>query len=507
MSHNSDSSARHRPPLDAIGRAVFVGALLVVAWGVLAFGSPYPWAYAPLAVGAALVGIAGWFGTSPTRLVTDQRRFLLALGLVILGAALQLIPWPARVVDTISPANGSILRQIDLVFASVSAAVDAGAQSSMPGRPLSINPEATARGLLLLVSFSLLLAGLIRHCNRFGVRRFSAWFMVLGVAVALIGIIQKAVLGDQAWDGMKIYGFWAPMNLLTTPFGPFVNKNHFAGWMLMALPVALGYLLAQAAFAFRHVRPGWRYRFLWLSSPEGGRLQIAAFAIVVMAVSLVMTLSRSGIACFGMAMAIAAIAVARGQQTMRARVGVVLAIGMLVAAPVLWANSNLGQRLVVSDQSFGLRRVIWADTWHVIRDFPATGTGLDTFASAMLVYQSSVTDQAVWQAHNDYLQLVAEGGLLLGVPIVVALALFVNSIRQRFTSGQDDPATSWMRFGAAVGLAAIALQSLVEFSLQMPGNAVAFVVLGAMALHRPSRAQESTLALRSVAPSSAHVSN
>ena len=112
--------------------------------------------------------------------------------------------------------------------------------------------------------------------------------------IALIGIIQKAVLGDQAWDGMKIYGFWEPRFKLTTPFGPFVNKNHFAGWMLMALPTALGYLLAQAEIGMRNVRPGWRHRFLWLSSPEGGRLQIAAFAVVVMAVSLMMTLLAVG---------------------------------------------------------------------------------------------------------------------------------------------------------------------------------------------------------------------
>ena len=111
MSHNSDSSGRHRPALDAVGRAVFAGTVLIVAWGVLAFGSPYPWAYLPLALGSAVVGIAGWFGTHPSVLLADQRRLLLALALVILAAALQLISWPARVVDAVSPANAVILRQ------------------------------------------------------------------------------------------------------------------------------------------------------------------------------------------------------------------------------------------------------------------------------------------------------------------------------------------------------------------------------------------------------------
>jgi len=96
----------------------------------------------------------------------------------------------------------------------------------------------------------------------------------------------------------------------------------------------------------------------------------------------------------------------------------------------------------------------------------------------------------------------AEGGLLMGVPIVLTLVLFADGIRRRFSSGQDDPATSWIRFGAVTAVAAIALQSVVEFSLQMPGNAVAFVVVAAIALHRPSSGQDSATAVRPVAPAS-----
>ena len=375
--------------------------------------------------------------------------------------------------------------------------MDVGAQSSMPGRPLSIDPGATARGLLLLASFSLLLAGLIQHCNRFGAQRFAGWFMVFGVVVALIGIIQKAVLGDQAWDGMKIYGFWEPRYKLSTPFRPFVNKNHFAGWMLMALPTALGYLMAQAEIGMHNVRSGSRDRLLWLSSPEGGRLQIAAFAVVVMAVSLMMTLSRSGIACFGMAMAVAALAVVRHSarsSARRGRPGDRRARGCADAVGQRQRRraSRDTQHVVCTAQGDLVRAV------RVMGDFPVVGTGFNTFAAAMRVYQTASDDLMVLEAHNDYLQLAAEGGLLVGVQIVLTLVLFADGIRRRFWSGEDDPATSWIRFGAATAMAAIALQSVVEFSLQMPGNAVAFVVVAAIALHRPSSGQDSSTAVRPV---------
>ncbi len=114
------------------------------------------------------------------------------------------------------------------------------------GIALSLDPRQTMVGLGLLAAFTLLLAGLTTALSRAGSRRLTASIVAFGVVLALIGIIQKAVLGDHAWGGMKIYGFWQPYYLLSTPFGPYVNKNHFAGWMLMGLPLGLGLALGIA---------------------------------------------------------------------------------------------------------------------------------------------------------------------------------------------------------------------------------------------------------------------
>ena len=89
------------------------------------------------------------------------------------------------------------------------------------------------------------------------------------------------------------------------------------------------------------------------------------------------------------------------------------------------------------------------------------------------------------EAHNEYLQLAAEGGVLLGVPVVCALAAFARDVRRRFVGSSESG--YWVRLGAVTGLVAIALQSTVEFSLQMPGNAALCAVLCAIALHRDPR--------------------
>ena len=85
---------------------------------------------------------------------------------------------------------------------------------------------------------------------------------------------------------------------------------------------------------------------------------------------------------------------------------------------------------------------------------------------------------------------MAEGGLLLGVPVLIALALFIREVWRRFREAADDTRTYWLRAGAVTGLCAIAVQELSDFTLQMPGAAALFVVLAAIAIHRPSHVSQ-----------------
>jgi len=326
-----------------------------------------------------------------------------------------------------------------------------------------------------------LLAGLTRLLSVTGARRLVTWIVVFGTGLALFGIIQLAVLGDHAWAGMRIYGFWQPENKLTTPFGPFVNKNHFAGWMLMGLPLAVGLGLGWAARSQRSGRGGWRNLLLWLSSPDGGKVQLAMLATILMGVSLVMTRSRSGIAGFVLSSLFAAVVVGKRFGTGRSRLAAVGALMLVLVGVFFWAGADVTDRF--ASGSVGLRRVIWRDSSTVIKDFPLVGTGLNTFGTAMLSYQTTQRDTHFQEAHNDYLQILVEGGLLLAVPAGLALVLVVRAITRRFALHQDDDMAYWLRVGATTGLIAIGLQSMVEFSLQMPGNAALCVVLMAIAMH------------------------
>ncbi len=241
--------------------------------------------------------------------------------------------------------------------------------------------------------------------------------------MTMVGVVQQAT-----WNG-KIYGVWQS-EMGGSPFGPFVNDNHFAGWMLMALPLVLGLFAAQVSRGMAGEKPGLRNRVLWFASPEANQTILVGF-------------------------------------------------------------DAIATRFAAADAAhFSGRGPIWQDTWRIVSDFFPFGTGLNTYGYATLFYQVTMPTEHLAEAHNDYLQLAAEGGLLLGVPVAIAIGLFVRDVRRRFAVGEREGTGYWVRVGAVTGLVAIAVQSLSDFSLQMPGNAALFAVVAGVALHQTGRRRD-----------------
>jgi O-antigen ligase len=457
--------------------------LVVLAWGALAFGAVYAWAYQPLAVGCAIVGLAA------LALGRRHRPPLLALAIgllaVGLGIGVQLVPLPVSTLAKISPSTDRFLRQYDFSYgAARPTSPDADPESAVAApHPISIAPERSVVGLGLFVCLALFFLGIARLASVMSADTVSRPLVIFGVMLAIVGIAQAGLTSHQVHP--LIYGFWRP-KFESRPFGPFVNPNHFAGWMLMVLPIALGLFYDRLLRGLEWVS-GRDNRIDIVNAPGFAGLLLYGFASVLMGVSLVMTRSRSALGAFLVASLLASWLVLKRLRTAKARIVAVAAFVVLFGGVAAWAGVDaLFSKFTESSagiSSVGGRVGAWQDTARIMADFPITGTGFNTYGRAMALYERS-KDLHFNEAHNDYLQILAEGGLLVGIPVAVALLLFARAIRRRFVEAPRDGTTYWVRIGSVIGLIAIALQSAVEFSLQMPGNAALFAVVAALAIHQ-----------------------
>jgi O-antigen ligase len=442
---------------------MLIGIVLTLAWGAFAFGANYRWASLPLCVAAASAGAVGvWRGWS-----ARPAGVVFGLLLVIAMASLQLVPLNRALLAEVSPAAAAVLQQYSIGYALTNAP-----------HGLSIDPGRTRDALILLASLAALLIGCACWLTRENVKRLALALTIVGVMLAAAGLIQRATFNG------KIYGFWTPLDQGANSFGPFINKNHFAGWMLMAIPVSLGCFCALVSRGLVTVRPTLRDRIIWLSSRQASQAMLVGFAVLVMGLSLVLTMSRSGITAFALALVVALWSAARRLAGSSRRITVVYLL-LLAFTIVGWVGlDRIVERFNEGETvTFGGRIPVWQDTLRIASDFWLTGTGLNTYGVATLFYQRGVPELHFEEAHNDYLQLAAEGGLLLGVPVLITLVAFVGAVHRRFAL---EPVGSayWIRLGAVTGIVAVALQSVVDFSLQIPGNAALFAVLCGVALHR-----------------------
>jgi O-antigen ligase len=271
--------------------------------------------------------------------------------------------------------------------------------------------------------------------------------------------------------------YWMFPTRSATPFGPFMNHSDFATWIVMALPLTAGYLIARLHSRRRSdgvaasMADVFDNTAMWLTTAVG-----------LMAAALVVGLSRSGL--------IAAVvglgslwALSSARMSGRGRAWLLAGFVATAAIGAAYANTNAISARVSETINLGLggRQAIWRETWPMIKDFWLTGVGPGAYERAMTVYQQSPRVVYFNHAHNDYIQIAAEGGLLLVVPaFVIAIA---GAWRIHRALNADGSAIYWVRAGAVGGLVAVAVQSLWETGLRVPANGLLFAVLAAISMY------------------------
>jgi O-antigen ligase len=457
-------------------------ALVVLAG--LAIASPWPFGSVQpdVARGLGILALAAALACGATAAVRGgpgpAEMPVRALVALLLVGAFQLVPLPS-LLHRLAPGSRAAWHPAEPAALAV---LGAGPH------PISLDPDATRSWLGFcagLVALCVLAAG----AGARPLKRAAVAAVAGTLAVALYGVVARSLFGPLLFGSIAVPTI--------SPFGPFVSKNHFAGYVEMGALLALGLAVGLAD------REGAGGRLSWTASPRAWRVLAAAAASLAMAASVLASFSRGG--ALSVVAGFLAFAAARawirrrrgrgGRPVVTWTIGAVLLATALALALPRAAHERLGSLAAGPQEgavSFRVRT--WSDAGRMAAASPWLGHGLGAFATAFPRYKRGDGELRVEHAENDYLEMLAEAGVLgLGLSLFV-----VAASARRILAGllrQEDRLMRGLGLGALSGMIALLVHSAFDFNLRIPANATLFSLLAALAFgasrgdsHRPVRA-------------------
>ena len=435
-----------------VGGAWIQGLLLsALAVAPLAIGSIHPAAYVPLLAVLYLTGVASWFrGRVARALGTDSPpppgwKVLLGLHGVV---AIQLIPLPPAVLGWLSPGSYAVC-----------CIPPPGPQA--PWSPVSVYPAETLRGAAFLGGMSLLYATVFRDFRQ------EVWRRRLCATVVGVGILLTvaALLQEASSEPRKIYGLLRP-RVDWAVFGPYVNRNHFAGYLAVAVPLGLAFAVEALGEASRRMRrrPFWRA----LGEHEASLVARRAVVALVPLVGLLASQSRGGVAAL-------AASIVAFLLMLRRRWLALAAISLIAVTGLHLVDLSATFRAF---ETRGMNRLAaWANMLELVRYFPVLGVGLNAFGFAFRPYQKVDLKSWYGEAHNEYLQILLDTGM-------VGLGLCLILLARLLASGRSQTGRDSLTAGIFGAVAASLAHALVDFNWQIPANGATFVALAGLAMAR-----------------------
>ncbi|VVM06532.1 partial O-antigen ligase, partial [Methylacidimicrobium cyclopophantes] len=389
---------------------------------------------------------------------------------VLAWVAFQAVPIPSNLVALLSPERLRLEQESAHLLGTRSPFFFA----------LSVDPEETRRYLWEFAGIALytvLLWNVVTDRDR--LRRLLLVMIGNGAALTLFAIVQRAT-----WNG-AIY--WVRTVKGGDTFGPYVNRTHMGGLLLLIIPLGLGFLSAEAARRPKGERFDWR---AWVRMPVRELFErlFLPLLLLIMAASVLTSKSRGALASLLLALLLMALWFAsRGREERSGLLGVAgFTVAGLLAA--LWISADLflgaTERLVgeALDPKEGSRLAIWSQALGLWKRFPLAGSGMGTFEPAFnLVRKVFPGNHAVTHAESDFVQLLCDTGLVgLGLALWLFSALvFAGS---RSLTKAEGRSRQRLVLGGLIALVAAAVQGIANFDLSIMANwlyvAAAVVVMG-----------------------------
>jgi len=450
---------------DASRRIVEAGIILLLLLSPLPFGSVKYWAV--FVIGACCACLALLTLLVPPREPdrakqpsegADHRVIppLLKASLAAFAVLMlvQIIPLPSFLVAALSEKRAMIH------------GLTAPGESAADWLAVSVFPYATAVEIWKFAAY--VLAGWLTYrvvTSRAGARRIAIALVFSAVFQAGYGLFEFASGRQHILGYQKIH-------YIDCATGTFINRNHFAGFLELAFPI----LWALVTFY-------WSRASSEKSDNTGSREKsiLLLFFGALMVTGLIASASRGGI--FALAATFLAFQVIRPTlKGNRANAGLAAVFCLLVLLFSLWLGTDgmrtrigaVGEDLAAAGNRLGA----WKVTGRMISDFPILGSGLGTYRHAFPVYRPTAMPLNFAHAHNDYLELASDAGLVGAALLLGFLAGFLIVCIRRFSKRRSLFARR-MALGGMTAIAAILVHSVYDFNLHIPANALTFsIVMG-----------------------------
>jgi len=412
------------------------GVILVLLAAVFLFGAVQPAALALIEASIILLFATWWL--MGKKEITLTPLFLPFTIFLILGLA-QVLPLPLPLVKLLSPKTVALKRELGFTSWWVS---------------LSLVPAFTLREWVRWVTMLLLYLLVVNlFQERKNLKRLLNSLLALSLFEALYGLLLFAT-------GSPTLLWYRNADYVTNRVhGTYRNPDHFAGFMEMAVPLHLSQALT------------WRHPSLYATEEKSKKI-LGLFLVVILTLSLFFSISRAGIVAFVASFAFWLLLYFREKTEKGAPITGYLWLFLIVlGAYLLWIGLDpiLARFFQTAETIEKGRILVWKDTIKMVRDFPIFGTGLGTYERSFPMYKTFAQQVVFDHAHNDYLELLAEGGIALIIPFLWGLW---RALRWSIHSS-----SSIITRGAATGMVAMLIHAFFDFNFHIPANAYIFFTL------------------------------
>ena len=436
--------------------------LFTVATVPLLFAAVQPWVWSIYCVIIFASFLLLLWQDKNQRSWVPNRIFILTLVIFFVVTLLQYLPLPAYILSALSPFRYEAQLITNQIF-----------NKSISWLSLSYYPINSFSWWTFLLSAFLFFFVLRRFCESRQSLKLLVGIMVgLGILEAIYGLVQALVpsLG-VLWVDYISSG-------LGNARGTFINRNHFAGFIEMVWPLALGFAMAMG-FRGKEVN----IRKL-LASDRLNKQILCVLGMVVMMLALLLSRSRAGI--MGAFIGFFTFILLSRSSDKRLPLGFWIMSGTMVGLiflygfkigfdPIIERFLKIGEEMGEGDS----RLSIWRDSLAIVKEYPL-GIGLVNFKNVYPVYNvSRISDTQFIYAHNDYLQLLVEAGIPGFLALVSGFFIFLwKSFKKiKGMKPRHDPLRFFLAVGALSGIVSLAFHSFFDFNLHMPANLIYFVTL------------------------------